>query len=91
MAMARCCCGESDDAFGSGPRCQHWAEFWSAFFFTGCFGVPILLANTKIVPVGAMVLSLAGIVIPIGSSAFAVWLSRRGEDSVSLTGTLGFA
>lgn len=31
------------DAFSPG---MHWAEFLSAFFFTGCFAVPILLAVT---------------------------------------------
>ena len=48
------------DAFSERPAGVHWAEFLSAFFFTGCFAIPILLALTKSIRLGAALTSLGG-------------------------------
>ena len=48
------------DAFSERPAGGHWAEFLSAFFFTGCFAIPILLALTDSIQWGAALTSLGG-------------------------------
>ena len=48
------------EAFSEAPAGMHWAEFFSAFFFTGCFAIPILLALTDSIQWGAALTSLGG-------------------------------
>ena len=51
------------DAFSERPPGMHWAEFLSAFFFTGCFAVPILLAVTGATAWQASLMSIGSILI----------------------------
>jgi hypothetical protein len=48
------------DAFSERPAGMHWAEFLSAFFFTGCFAIPILLALTDSIHWPTALMSLGG-------------------------------
>mmetsp|Transcript_35738 Transcript_35738/g.90594 ORF Transcript_35738/g.90594 Transcript_35738/m.90594 type:complete len:149 (+) Transcript_35738:57-503(+) len=51
------------DAFSEEPPGLHWAQFLSAFFFTGCLAVPILLAVTGATAWQASLLNLGSILI----------------------------
>ena len=51
------------DAFSEEPPGMHWAQFLSAFFFTGCLAVPILLAVTGATAWQASLLNLGSILI----------------------------
>mmetsp|Transcript_12133 Transcript_12133/g.24658 ORF Transcript_12133/g.24658 Transcript_12133/m.24658 type:complete len:134 (+) Transcript_12133:42-443(+) len=61
MLLVNMC--SADDAFSETPAGLHWAEFFSAFFFTGCFAIPILLVLTDSVQLGAALTSLGGVLI----------------------------
>ena len=61
MLLVNTC--SSTDAFSESPAGINWAVFLSAFFFTGCFAIPILLALTDSIQWGAALTSLAGTLI----------------------------
>ena len=78
------CCGGGDDAFGSTPKCLHWAEFWSGFFFTGTIALPVMLYTTHLVSVVSMVLALSGILLAlIGGGVGACLAARESNDAFS--------
>ena len=73
-------CSSGDNIMGSDqPAATHWAEFLSSFFFTGCFAVPILLAVTKSIELGAMATSLAGTLLLCALFGIRVYLKRKDE------------
>jgi hypothetical protein len=65
--------------FSEKPAGWHWAEFATAFLFTGCFAVPILLAITESIEVGAAVTSLAGTLLICVLRG--VWLYSQHKES----------
>ena len=73
-------CGGGGDMFSEKPAGAHWAEFWSSFFFTGCFAIPILLAITDSIEWGAALTSLAGTLILTGLLGFQIYLKSRSDD-----------
>ena len=72
-------CAGSGDMFSEKPAGWHWAEFATAFLFTGCFAVPILLAITESIEVGAAVTSLAGTLLICVLRG--VWLYSQHKES----------
>jgi hypothetical protein len=80
LLLLRCC--SSDDAFSSGPRGMHWAQFMSGFFFTGCIALPAMLYKTHVVHVESMLLALSGIVLMmLGAGASACIAAKNDADS----------
>lgn len=73
------CCGGSDDAFST-PRGKHWATFWTAFFFSGTVGVPVLLTNTQLISAPSLALALGGLFLSVGSCGGAAFAQAKAED-----------
>ena len=76
-------CSGSGDVFSEKPAGLHWAEFITAFFATGCFAVPILLAITDSIEVGACLTSLAGTLLLCGLWGLRVYFKNK-DDSFSV-------
>lgn len=76
-------CSGSGDVFSEKPAGWHWAEFATAFLFTGCFAVPTLLAITESIDVRAAVMSLAGTLLLCVTRG--VWLHYKHKESSDAT------
>ena len=74
----------SGDMFSEKPAGIHWAEFSSAFFFTGCIAIPVVLAITESIRVAAALTSLAGTLIICGLWGWRTYLINKGSDNFSL-------
>ena len=78
LVLLRCCAGDGG-AFSSGPRGQHWCEFWAAFFFTGTVAIPILLYVNKVVKLESMALALSSVALALGGCGCAAVAQHRSE------------
>jgi len=78
LLLARCCGGS--DAFSSGSKCKHWAEFLSAFCFTGTIAIPVLLYQSRLVQLGGLLLSLGGVLVALLALGIAAYLHARAES-----------
>mmetsp|Transcript_7079 Transcript_7079/g.14181 ORF Transcript_7079/g.14181 Transcript_7079/m.14181 type:complete len:134 (-) Transcript_7079:262-663(-) len=83
MVLLNMCSSGSGDMFSEKSAGTHWAEFASAFFFTGCVAIPVLLAITDSIDVGAALTSLAGTLILLGLWGWCVYLNRKDSQSFS--------
>ena len=72
-------CSGSGDVFSEKPAAWHWAEFATSFLWAGCFAIPILLAITESIEVGAMAVSLAGTLLICVLRG--VWLYYKHKES----------
>ena len=72
-------CSGSGDMFSEKPAAWHWAEFATSFLWAGCFAIPILLAITESIEVGAMAVSLAGTLLICVLRG--VWLYYKHKES----------
>jgi len=87
VLLLRCCGSSSDFGLSDTPRCLHWAEFTAAFFATGLVAIPIILTTTDSIEVGAMCLSLGGVLFVAGALAgFRFFLSRSDDGMANITG-----
>ena len=78
-------CSGSDDMFSEKPAGLHWAEFFTAFLATGCFAVPVLLAVTDSIEVGAALTSLGGTLILCALWGLRVYLKHRDTDNFAMS------
>jgi len=74
----------SDDMFSGQSRGQHWAEFLTAFLFTGCFAIPILLGITKEIEWGAAAVSLVGTLLMTAIFGVRMYLKHKDNDSFNI-------
>jgi len=77
-------CGGSSDMFSEKPAGVHWAEFSTAFLATGCFAIPILLALTDSIEVGAALTSLAGTLMICALFGVRVYLNNKESDNFNM-------
>ena len=81
MLLVNMC--SSADMFSERPAGMHWAEFFSAFFFTGCFAIPILLALTDSIQWGAALTSLGGTLILCALCGLRLYLKHKESGMLS--------
>ena len=78
-------CSGFGDMFSEKPAGLHWAEFFTAFLATGCFAVPILLATTDSIQVGAALTSLAGTLLLCGLWGLRVYYNNKKSSDGAFT------